>query len=115
MSSLSRTSSASHLISSGFTRISSASRMIASIALFTSGKPLNSIVNAAGWLGVSHGRNHGEAVACVGHVQVRDQHVKFLGGNAFQSVRYTAYCHDLESLEFERFAHHVPYRIVVIN
>src|ERR1700675_5032760 len=49
MSSLSRTISASCLISTGFTTISSASRMIASIALFTSGKPLNSIVNAVGW------------------------------------------------------------------
>jgi hypothetical protein len=68
-----------------------------------------------GWLGVSHGRDHGEAIPCIRHVQVGDQHIKFLGGNALQSVRYATCSDHLESLGLERSAHHLPHNIVVIN
>jgi hypothetical protein len=64
---------------------------------------------------VSHGRDHSEAVACVGHVQIRDENVKARGGNAFQSFRYAAHSDYLEPLGLERFARHVQYNFIVIH
>jgi hypothetical protein len=40
-------------------------------------------------LGVSHGRDHSEAVGCIGHVQIRDENVKARGGKCISELPYS--------------------------
>ena len=66
-------------------------------------------------IGVSHGADDREAVAGSFHVQVAQQHVKRVGADEFQSVRYIGRSADEEAMFLEDPAEAEADRIVVID
>jgi hypothetical protein len=65
-------------------------------------------------MGVAHGADDGETITSVGHVQVREQHVKAFGSDTAERFPYIRYGDHLEPIPFEHCLQHGADSVVVL-
>jgi len=66
-------------------------------------------------VGVSHGANHSESIPSLRHVQVGQQYVKFLRGDATKRFAHTRYRDYLKPVAFQCYLQHITDSIVVVG